>query len=69
MHLSSTRYVLQAQLWREIKTNPRNTQQLAVTRAETLKKTEEAGVAIKAIRGNRAQVPSGPRWGTKLWED
>ena len=43
----------QAQLWHEIKTNRRVTQQMAVARAETLKKTEEAGVAIKTVRHGR----------------
>lgn len=46
----------QAQLWNEIKSDRRITQQMAVARAETLKKTEEAGVSIKASKGNRAQV-------------
>lgn len=46
----------QAQLWNEIKSDRRITHQIAVARAEKLKKTEEAGVAIRAARGNRAQV-------------
>lgn len=46
----------QTQLWNEIKRDRRISQQMAVARAETLKKAEEAGVSIRASKGNRAQV-------------
>jgi len=45
----------QAQLWNEIKTDRRISHQVAVARAESLKKTEEAGVSIRASKGNIAQ--------------
>eukprot|EP00966_Prymnesium_polylepis_P069282 1610004-Prymnesium_polylepis.1 len=45
----------QQQLWHEIQTNRRVAQQVAVARAEALKKIEEEGHAIKQARGNRAQ--------------
>ena len=50
-----TEMALQEQLWRDIQLSKESRDQVAIARADALKKAEDEGATIRAPRGNRSQ--------------